>query len=259
VRRRGVTYLVVLSLLTLRLYAELAWRVDCKAFPASKRHTGTDNYLNVYLKFFILHLQSVSGGGTVFFVQPDGQPRFLSNDAEREEAGSPDLLGCVVCPSHCVHNVNVLNHRTVRAALALRLHQSVGWNNIAVRESALAAVARSALSEHPHIRLLGEPGDVRIPIISLVILAAAAPEPSKHLHWGFVCALLNDVFGIQVKFNVVIPIASNWIKMSDMFRFEGVASAPGLTCSPCCVWTIRSHARWRIGFCIGTSCLDPGW
>jgi hypothetical protein len=37
----------------------------------------------------------MAGGGTVFFVHPDGTPRYLAEDAEREEGGTPNVIGCI--------------------------------------------------------------------------------------------------------------------------------------------------------------------
>ena len=68
---------------------------------------------------------------------PDGSPRYLAKDEDREEAGSPDTLGCV------------------RAGLALHLANGVGWGLIAAREGAMAAVARQTWVQHPNIRILG--------------------------------------------------------------------------------------------------------
>lgn len=47
---------------------------------------------------------STPGGGTVFFVHKDGTPRYLQNEAEREEGGTPNIVGAVrcVCVNWCV-------------------------------------------------------------------------------------------------------------------------------------------------------------
>lgn len=117
------------------------------------------------------------GGGTVFFVQPDGTPRYLANDEEREEAGSPDTLGAV------------------RGALAMHLARGVGWASIAARESAMADVARRAWAAHPNIRVVGSAPGPRTPVVSFVVAASGG---LLH-HWGLIAALLNDLFGIQAR------------------------------------------------------------
>jgi selenocysteine lyase/cysteine desulfurase len=134
------------------------------------------------------------GGGTVFFVHPDGSPRYLANDEEREEAGSPDTLGAV------------------RGALALHtLKSGVGWAAVGAREAAMAAVARATWAAHPNIRIVGDGPGPRTPVVSFVLAAAPVPSPSGGSggsssppprllhHWGFVAAVLNDVFGIQAR------------------------------------------------------------
>jgi len=160
------------------------------------------------------------GGGTVFFVHSDGTPRYLANDAEREEAGSPDLVAAA------------------RASMAFHVMRSVGLPAVAAREGAMATAARLEWDAHPRIRILGaDPegaastagtgagagagaggaatacGVPRLPIVSFAILSASttpsaagtsasgssssgAPAP-RLLHWSFVTALLNDIFGIQ--------------------------------------------------------------
>jgi tRNA 2-thiocytidine biosynthesis protein TtcA len=81
----------------------------------------------------------------------------------------------------------------------------VGWGAIAAREGALAAAARAAWLRHPRVRILGDDGGgaagagaPRLPIVSFVVAASDAPG-APLLHWGFVAALLNDVFGIQAR------------------------------------------------------------
>ena len=133
------------------------------------------------------------GGGSVFFVHADGTPRYLANDAEREEAGSPDTIAAC------------------RGALAMRLVAAVGYDVISERESAMAAAIRSAFASHPLIRILGTdaPHGARSPVVTFVVLASvckstnmndtAAEVPASPLlhHWGFIAALLNDVWGLQ--------------------------------------------------------------
>ena len=118
-------------------------------------------------------------------MRADGSPRYLANDEEREEAGSPDTLGAV------------------RGALALLLARAVGWGAIAAREGAMASVARATWAAHPCLRVVGgsDRGDPRTPVVSLVVAAAAAGAPGGQLqlHWGFVTAVLNDVFGVQAR------------------------------------------------------------
>ncbi|KDO22160.1 hypothetical protein SPRG_12658 [Saprolegnia parasitica CBS 223.65] len=118
---------------------------------------------------------SAPGGGTVFYVTEDDH-RYLSNRAEREEGGTPDTLG------------------SIRLGLALEVKHRIGLPLIHAREVANVQRVVSALSRHPNIVLLGH-DDVapsRLPIFSFLMTAG-----DRFLHYNFVCALLNDLFGVQ--------------------------------------------------------------
>lgn len=36
-----------------------------------------------------------AGGGTVMFVLPDGTPQYSIHEEEREEGGTPNIVGCI--------------------------------------------------------------------------------------------------------------------------------------------------------------------
>jgi selenocysteine lyase/cysteine desulfurase/tRNA(Ile)-lysidine synthase TilS/MesJ len=156
---------------------------------------STPGVLVMKRKLFASSVPHLPGGGTVFFVHEDGTPRYLSNDAEREEGGSPDLVA------------------SVRCGLAMNLFRNVGLHDINCREHAMAVVARDRWARHPLLRVL--PTSVgSVPIVAFNILtpmftreelsagsddldAFRPAATAKLLHWGFVCAVLNDFFGIQ--------------------------------------------------------------
>ena len=120
------------------------------------------------------------GGGTVFFVTPAGEPRYLGNDSEREEAGSPDVAAAA------------------RTGLCLLFARRVGWEEIRRREAALAAVAAAAWAAHPRIKVLGRTTTTAPPPVPILSLSIASKQGGL-LHWGLVCAMLTDVFGLQVR------------------------------------------------------------
>jgi tRNA 2-thiocytidine biosynthesis protein TtcA len=126
-------------------------------------------------------LPAEPGGGTVSFVDRNGIPTFSGDDVAREEAGSPPVAG------------------TARVGLIFRLARAVGWNSIIAREEAMAAIARKTWAAHPQIRILGEsavsPGTCRLPIVSVAIDS----HGNGLLHWNFVAAILNDIFGVQAR------------------------------------------------------------
>ncbi len=83
---------------------------------------------------------------------------------------------------------------SIRAGLVFSLQQAVGTDNIGAREADLAARATAHFSRCPNLELLGNPAAARLPIFSLRF------RHGQHdLHHGFVVALLNDLFGIQVR------------------------------------------------------------
>jgi selenocysteine lyase/cysteine desulfurase/tRNA(Ile)-lysidine synthase TilS/MesJ len=120
------------------------------------------------------------GGGTVFFVTENTQ-RYLDTFYEREEGGTPDIVG------------------SIRTGLAFQLRESLGIKFIESLESQISQKVLSRLGQHKQIELYGNPAishEQRVPIVSFNIKFGTS---SLLLHYGFVCALLNDLFGIQVR------------------------------------------------------------
>lgn len=123
---------------------------------------------------------TIAGGGTVYYVNDDEQ-RYVDDVEEREEAGTPNILG------------------SIRAGLAFQVKESIGAEYIQKKEIELASRVLARLRKNPNIVICGnaEADGRRLPIISLNI---KSPHPKGYyLHYGFVCALLNDLFGIQVR------------------------------------------------------------
>ncbi len=112
------------------------------------------------------------GGGTVFFVT-DQDHRYLKKKYEREEGGTPSIVG------------------SIRAGLVFQLKNAVGDDTIAKLEQDLCARAMSTF-DHPNIVLLGPRQVHKLPIFSFLIR-----HNDSFLHYGFVSVLLNDLFGIQ--------------------------------------------------------------
>ncbi|ETW02336.1 hypothetical protein H310_05873 [Aphanomyces invadans] len=113
------------------------------------------------------------GGGTVFYVTEEDH-RYLSNREEREEGGTPDTLG------------------SIRLGLAFEIKQRIGSQTILAREHRNVQRVVTALQNHSHLVLLGHSTADRLPIFSFLVRSGA-----RFLHYNFVCALLNDLFGIQ--------------------------------------------------------------
>jgi selenocysteine lyase/cysteine desulfurase len=112
------------------------------------------------------------GGGTVDYVsgcRPD-QVDYVHRLSEREEGGTPDILG------------------DIRAGIAFVLKDHVGAEAIRDHDVALAREAVERLSRHPRIRVYGPLDAPRLPILSFNV---------EGLHHDLVSALLDHLFGIQ--------------------------------------------------------------
>lgn len=118
---------------------------------------------------------SVSAGGTVDYVGPQGQD-FISNIEEREKAGTPGVL------------------QTLKAGLVFQIKDRIGVKFITEREQELTARAFRKWNAEDSIEILGNPDPAqRVGIVSFNIRSPAG----SYLHHKFVTALLNDLFGIQ--------------------------------------------------------------
>jgi selenocysteine lyase/cysteine desulfurase/tRNA(Ile)-lysidine synthase TilS/MesJ len=129
---------------------------------------------------------SKSGGGTVFYVTSTHH-RFLSNRIERYEGGTPNVPGILRT------GLAFLLKRQVErryAQLAPDSHKSL----IQFEFQTYNTVARTLIERAPNLVLLGDasPRTPHLPIFSFLIRCG-----KRFLHYNFVCALLNDVFGIQ--------------------------------------------------------------
>ncbi len=136
---------------------------------------GTPGVLVAKQSVFRNRIPAMVGGGTVSYVTPlDHQ--YVSDIERREEGGTPAIV------------------ESIRAGLVFDLQQRVGVEEIAQREALLASRAMERLSACPGIEILGDHDAVRLPIFSLRFR-----YQGRELHYGFIVALLNDLFGIQAR------------------------------------------------------------
>lgn len=117
-------------------------------------------------------IPTVAGGGAVFFASAE-EESYIQNSEEREEAGTPDIVGCI------------------RAGLVFSLHSKLDFTQLAAREQSLAERLHSAISSDEKVVILA-PGTG---IISLNI----SFSKSKFFHHNFIVSVLNDLFGIQAR------------------------------------------------------------
>jgi len=112
------------------------------------------------------------GGGTVTWTNPWGEHSFFNNIEMREDGGTPGFLQCI------------------RTALAIKLKEAMGVENIAKREQELTQLIMGELSKNEKIIMLEPNNTDRLAIISFYI---------PHVHYNLVVRLLNDKFGIQTR------------------------------------------------------------
>ena len=78
----------------------------------------------------------------------------------------------------------------------MKLKESVGSSFIMEQEHLLRASALQAWRSIPNLVILGPNSTNQVPIFSFLI---KHPESGLFLHYNFVVALLNDLFGIQAR------------------------------------------------------------
>ncbi|CAL1261750.1 unnamed protein product [Larinioides sclopetarius] len=122
-------------------------------------------------------IPSEPGGGTIFFVSR-GTHRYLKDVEMREEGGTPSIIGAI------------------RAGMVFQLKEAIGHTIITEREQQICSLVSNTWKNIPQLHILGSTSVPRLPIFSFVI---QHPESGLYLHHNFVCALLNDLFGIQTR------------------------------------------------------------
>lgn len=136
---------------------------------------GTPGILVVKKSLLPAEQPAVPGGGTVSWVGPEAHT-YLPAGERREEAGTPAIV------------------ESVRAGLVFALKDKVGAEEIEAREARWLERAFARWRDNGNIEILGGTELPRVSIVSMHILKDGLP-----LHHGFVVALLNDLFGIQVR------------------------------------------------------------
>jgi len=136
---------------------------------------GTPGVLVIKKEILNNSVPAMPGGGTVMYVTPEDH-RYIENTERREEGGTPAII------------------ESIRAGLVFKLQQAVGTDKIEQRESDFVARALARWSACSNIKVLAESEVPRLSITSFRI-----KHEGQDLHYGFVVALLNDLFGLQVR------------------------------------------------------------
>jgi selenocysteine lyase/cysteine desulfurase len=137
---------------------------------------GTPGVLVAKRELFANRTPTVPGGGTILFVSPTVQTYHPAPEI-REEAGTPGIV------------------ESIRAGLVFALKEAVGTDEIGRREASFARRALASWGANSRIDILGNPELDRLAIVTLGI----RHTDGRLLHSHFVAALLNDLFGIQVR------------------------------------------------------------
>ncbi len=136
---------------------------------------GTPGLLVVKRHVCTNKVPSTPGGGTVAYVNPD-EHRYIADPVHREEGGTPAII------------------ESIRAGLVFHFKESVGWELIHEREEEFVRRAITRWTANPALKVLGNPDLWRLSIVSFLVR-----HHERFLHYNFVVALLNDLFGIQAR------------------------------------------------------------
>ncbi len=136
---------------------------------------GTPGILVVKKQLLNNSVPAVPGGGTVVYVTPEDH-RFISDHERREEGGTPAIV------------------ESIRAGLVFGVQQAVGTERIEELEADYKARAIARWRSNPAIEILGNCDEDSLSIFSLRF-----KHQGKDLHYSFITALLNDLFGIQAR------------------------------------------------------------
>ncbi len=133
---------------------------------------GTSGVLIFHSKMYRNAVPDHPGGGTVTWTNPWGGHHYIQDIEAREDGGTPPFL------------------QTIRTALAIRLKEQMGVENILAREHQLLEKAFARFDTIKNIHLLATQHRNRIGVISFYV---------KDLHYNLCVKLLNDHFGVQVR------------------------------------------------------------
>ncbi|MFD1316344.1 aminotransferase class V-fold PLP-dependent enzyme [Namhaeicola litoreus] len=133
---------------------------------------GTSGVLIFNKKLYKNLVPDNPGGGTVLWTNPWGDHVYIADIESREDGGTPGFL------------------QTIRIALAIKLKEEMGVDNIILREHEIVHRIFERLSNTENLVLLAPQHADRLGVISFYI---------NSLHFNLGVKLLNDRFGIQTR------------------------------------------------------------
>jgi selenocysteine lyase/cysteine desulfurase len=136
---------------------------------------GTPGVLVLKKSLVTSSVPTQPGGGTVDFVTASDS-LYSSSIASREESGTPAII------------------ESIRCGLVFRLKDQAQAHRIHDMETRYVRAAIDSWTQNYKIRVLGPLDAERISIVSFLIRHGRG-----YLHYNFVVALLNDLFGLQAR------------------------------------------------------------
>jgi selenocysteine lyase/cysteine desulfurase len=133
---------------------------------------GTSGVLIFNQDLYKNNVPDCPGGGTVSWTNPWGEHKYIENIEDREDGGTPGFL------------------QVIKIALAIRLKEEMGIENILKREHEIIEYIFSELNNIENIHILANQHQDRLGVISFYI---------DELHFNLGVKILNDRFGIQTR------------------------------------------------------------
>lgn len=133
---------------------------------------GTSGVLIFNKKLYKNMIPDCPGGGTVSWTNPWGEHKYIENIEDREDGGTPGFL------------------QTMKTALAIKLKEQMGVDQILEREHELISIFFNELKAIENLNILAGQHQDRLGVFSFYI---------DDLHYNLAVKLLNDRFGIQTR------------------------------------------------------------
>ncbi|WP_047545753.1 aminotransferase class V-fold PLP-dependent enzyme [Psychroserpens sp. Hel_I_66] len=133
---------------------------------------GTSGVLIFNKKLYKNMIPDCPGGGTVSWTNPWGEHKYIDNIEDREDGGTPGFL------------------QAIKTALAIKLKEDMGVENILKREHELVSKIFEDMSTVENLHILAGQHQKRLGVISFYV---------DGLHYNLGVKLLNDRFGIQTR------------------------------------------------------------
>ncbi len=133
---------------------------------------GTSGVLIFNKKLYKNMVPDNPGGGTVSYTNPWGDRDYVDDIEIREDGGTPGFL------------------QTIKIALAIRLKEQMGIENMLKREHEINEIVFKKLKKIPNLTILAAQHEDRLGIFSFYM---------EDVHFNLIVKLLNDRFGVQTR------------------------------------------------------------